>query len=139
MVVTRRKTARKKGGDDVALRHVNQTPISGDDLMKYADEVHGLEEGLRDFEGRMIVAVRLFGDADKAFSVYCRMGALAKIVSSASLPGWAQEPKEDGSIGVNEALFHAAGQARLKAEGNDLVFVRSNLLRKAFQIAKTLK
>lgn len=131
--------SKRREQGNVALRHVNKTPIPGDDLMKYADEVQDLEEGLRGYEGQVAVAARLFGNVDKAFSARTRMSALAKIVSSGTLPGWAQEAKADGSIGVNEALFHAAGQARMKIDGNEIVFVRNSLLRKAFQMAKNLR
>ncbi len=133
------KNKTKKKEKDIYTQHVNDTPLTGEELMTYSDEVHAIGEKDQCFEAKVAVGDRLFKDWKKTLSAHSRMVALAELVESGTLPGWAQKPNADGSIPVNEAIFHAAAKARMKIKDNKLIFVKTDLLRKAFQAAKTFK
>ena len=67
------------------LRDINATKLSGTELMGFANEVQRLKPEDRVFEGRVVVAIRLFNDSNKAMSAMFRMEALARIISQGLL------------------------------------------------------
>lgn len=121
------------------LRGLNQAQISGPRLRRFAEEVHSLPEVERDFEGKVIAAIRVFsGDShDTMLSAQYRMEALAALVKE-GVPGWASELGSDGAINLHPALLEAAARAPLHWSGDEVRFSRTSFLRIAFQEAKTV-
>ncbi len=119
------------------LRGINSTNLAGSELMEFATRVHRLKPKDRDFEGRVITAIKLFkGDSDKVMSAMFRMEALARIISQDRLEGWVKPADKKGMSLTNPVLFEAAGQVPLRIIKNKFEFSRTTLLRKVFQIAK---
>ena len=122
------------------LQRINKEHIPGDQLRRFADEVHQLNQGEGTFEAMSFVALRLFdANPDRMISAHFRVVALAKIVSGGSLPGWTRTPQPDGSIMTHSTLFDAAGQVPLRLKGDVFFFSRAILLKKSFQLAKPIK
>jgi hypothetical protein len=132
------KAATKPSAADKRVLHrVNKAHVTGEQLMRLAEEVHLISEDERDLDGIMIQAISLFHDADLALSAQFRLRAMARIVTAGHLPGWAHTPQPDGSIRIETAIFDAAGQTPLQSDGpTEFKFSRATLLRKAFQLAK---
>lgn len=120
------------------LRRLNQAQVSGPRLRRFAEKVHSLPEVDRDFEGKVIAAIRVFsGDSDDTMlSAQFRMEALAVLVKE-GMPGWASKVGSDGAVKLHPALLEAAGRAPLHWSGDEVRFSRTSFLRVAFQEAKT--
>jgi hypothetical protein len=119
------------------LRSLNQEQISGPRLRRFVEEFQSLPKVERDFEGKVIAAIRVFSaDPDTGRSALFRMEALAVLVEE-GLPGWTSEVRSDGAVMLHPAVLEAAGRAPLHWSGDEVRFSRKSFLRVAFQEAKT--
>lgn len=137
------RTKRKRTPQDFTakmLRGINATRFTGAELMRFANKVHRLKSKDRDFDGRVIIALRLFkGDHDRVMSAVFRMEALARIISEGRLEGWSKPGDKEGMSLSNPALFDAAGEVPVRIIKNKFEFSRATILKKVFQIAKLQK
>jgi hypothetical protein len=93
------------------VARINRVDVSSDDLLSLSKEIHEMPPEQRDWEGRAICAIRLFSEQkDKALAVTWRLEALAKLISSESLPHWAKQEAEDGARMVAGSVFVAAAK-----------------------------
>jgi hypothetical protein len=116
---------------------ITATKVSAADMLNLAKEANALLPNLRDFEGLMFTAARIFeGEPNLAIAAVFRMEALGKLIIRGRLPGWTKPEDAEGGIGVHEALFAAAGELPVYEKGKRLAFNRKEFLTGAFQLAK---
>lgn len=118
---------------------INKTPLSKEEMLKFAEESELRDPEWHCVEGSVIIASQVFnGDGDKVLSLMFRMQALNRLVSE-GMPGWIIDPEEpnDPAI-INGAVFAATGVEPLIEEDGDIAFDREKFLRRVFQLAKEL-
>lgn len=136
----KKKASQRRRGAKEMIARVNAFPVPQEDMFRFVEEVAKLEPGERDFEGHMLVAVRLFApERDKGMSVIFRMEALARLLRREELPGWAKPVRPDGAVLTHPALFAAAGVATVVERKGEMAFDRDDFLRTAFELAKALR
>lgn len=123
--------------EQTIAERITATKVPAADLLNLANEANALPPNLRDFEGLMFTAARIFaGEPNLAIAAVFRMEALGKLILRGRLPGWTKPEDAEGGIGVHEALFAAAGELPVHEKGKRLGFNRKEFLTRAFQLAK---
>jgi hypothetical protein len=127
----------KRTKDQTIADRITATKVAAADMLNLAKEANALPPNLRDFEGLMFTAARIFaGKPNLAIAAVFRMEALGKLIIRGRLPGWTKPEDAEGGIGVHEALFAAAGELPVYEKGGRLAFNRKEFLTRAFQLAK---
>ena len=138
-----KKVLKSSSADQALVERVNAHPLSAKQMLGLADRITALEPGNRGFEGHAIATVIYFKKHKKRFeltvSAMFRLEALLRIVDEGNLLGWTKDKQIDGSVMTHGALVVAAGQCPIGYSKNKLRFSRKELLRLAFQFAKTPK
>lgn len=112
-------------------------------MYSIVEEFQALPDEERDMEGAMMVTCRYFdGHANRRElrrSAFYRLEALARLITTGKLKGWAEQasPKEPAKI--HKALLAAAGEAPASFSKGDMSFQRKALLQSAFRIAAQMK
>jgi hypothetical protein len=123
--------------EQTIAERITATKVPAADMLNLAKEANALPPNLRDFEGLMFTAARMFaGEPNLAIAAVFRMEALGKLIIRGRLPGWTKPEDSEGGIGVHEALFAAAGELPVYEKGKRLAFNRKEFLTRAFQLAK---
>jgi hypothetical protein len=127
----------KQTKEPTIAERITATKVPAADMLNLANEANALPPNLRDFEGLMFTAVRMFaGEPNLGIAAVFRMEALGKLINRGRLPGWTKPEDAEGGIGVHQALFAAAGELPLYEKGKRLAFNRREFLTRAFQLAK---
>lgn len=116
---------------------VNSQVISHLELVEATQEIHKLPEDERDFEGRTIVLIVMFtGEPIKAMAIDYRLRAMARIIESNELPGWAMPTQPDGSQLVSEPVWQAAAEEPLVFLHNEASFNKQMFLERILSRAE---
>ena len=140
--ITRTKTAcktrRRPGSTDARiLAETNRVQVSKADLLEFIKEYHTLPAEDRDYDGRVITAIRLHsGNPDKAGAIMHRAEALAYLVAEEGAPGWTLPPQPDGAVFTEDVVFAAAVAEPLVLIGGRVRFNRQRFLERVLTLAQ---
>lgn len=119
-----------------ALVSVNRVRITGNQLLRFSDEVQALPKDLAGFVGASFVAAKHARKRpEEAAALIFRMQALAKLIEDEPLPGWTFPKAPDGSITTDQEVFKAAAMEPLIEREGHLVFDRESFTRRVLKIA----
>jgi hypothetical protein len=128
--------------DEELLGRINAVQVSTDDLLDLAaacDEYRQQHPDREDegMAGMYIAAQQASRNPAKAFALWSRMSALAKLLTEQGAHGWTfPNGKGDGGIFAQEAVFAAAAVHPLVQEGNEWVFDRATFLDRVLELAE---
>ena len=127
--------------DAELLGRINGVEVSTNDLLGLAaacDEYrrHNPERDDEGMAGMFIAAQRASHNPAKAFALWSRMSALAKLLTEQGAHGWTfPTGKNDGGLFAQEAVFAAAAVHPMMQFGNEWVFDRATFLDRVLELA----
>jgi hypothetical protein len=140
------KKSEQKGSSHLRgtlLQQINNCPIPPEDMLAIVEAFQALPGEDRDMEGGILLTSRHFDGHPRRFdlsrSAFYRLLALANLLVTDKLRGWAEQANPEEPTAIHTALLAAAGEVPVTFARGDFRFQRKALLQAAFRLAAQMK